>query len=379
MTVWQVLILARFSIVKNRTTLKLSLTQFAREILKSEIRYRVRFDINTKPNCAKLSELIFIDQNTYISESTLYRFFLYPKKHHPYQHTLEALCRFAGFNSCIHFFEYVANLQDKLASQGLSTTGQMPKSLIYHCIEHEAFKPLLCMFEDAHDDSITYKNLLAVHLFDGLYHSKNSHRFFKKLSGNKFVREFFFEKNFDPRFRIKSYEFGFHHYLLHINIEKDINDFQDHIFASSVLFRHYFINNEYTKALNAGNNLYNKSDIEEIEIKNTHFYPYIRYTAYRLWHMQIAGKSKADQDEYCQYLISLCKSIKPKLDQENSKFLFHTLAEVFTFAKASDTFCNMLKKIYADEFTHIPESVKSKAILHSLPYFEMNGLLLHRP
>jgi hypothetical protein len=38
-----------------------------------------------------------------------------------------------------------------------------------------------------------------------------------------------------------------------------------------------------------------------------------------------------------------------------------------------------LKEIFADEYKKIPEIVFTKNLKYSLSYFEMNGLLYHRP
>jgi hypothetical protein len=61
------------------------------------------------------------------------------------------------------------------------------------------------------------------------------------------------------------------------------------------------------------------------------------------------------------------------------KILFHTLAEAFIYSSLPETFHWDLKQIYKEEFKRFPESLFSKHLKYSLPYFNENGLLHYRP
>ena len=68
--------------------------QFSLDQLKFAILEKIGYNITTKPDCAKLSDLIAKNGYGRISESTLYRLFFQFKKHRPYKSTLDILCKF---------------------------------------------------------------------------------------------------------------------------------------------------------------------------------------------------------------------------------------------------------------------------------------------
>jgi hypothetical protein len=74
--------------------MKDNLTRFdayALECLKIKLCDVVHFIVASKPDCAKLSELIAKSGVGYVSESTLYRLFFQPEHHAPYKNTLDIL------------------------------------------------------------------------------------------------------------------------------------------------------------------------------------------------------------------------------------------------------------------------------------------------
>jgi len=360
------------------STKQIKFDKYGLDSLKLRLYDVTQFVVMNKPDCAKLSELISSNVYGYVSVSTLYRLFFQPDQHIPYKNTLDILCRFIGYHDSLDFIDDINKQRETMIQSGIETYSN-EKSLLYYAIKNNADKTLSDFFEGVSESSDELKSSLSLALYDSLFQAQHPEKFLKKFAQNKFVREHFFEKAHDPKFRIKNYEASYQYYLKNVKLGRSIADFQDFIFAHSVLFRHQYLTGNYDDTMATGNKLYTSDfRIEELQ-KDIYIFPFIRYIAYKLWYLQLLNEPKSNINDYANYLIELCKKLKPNLGRTESRILFHTIAETFSHCNIPESFHESLKEVYIKDFEKFPSIIITKHLKYSLPYFEENGLLRHRP
>lgn len=361
------------------STIKPHFDPYTIDNLKLKLSEKIGFSISNKPDCAKLSGMIGLAGNGYLSETTLYRLFFLSDKHKPNKNTLDILCQFIGYKDSIDLLEEVNSSRELLHTHGINTENNTWNSLIFHCIEHESYEPLDSFFDSIEDATHAFKSSVCISLFDSLMKSKKQIQFFKHFSKQKYIRTYFFEKGHDPKFRINDYDKAYGFYLDGIDNKNSIEHFQDYVFGNAVLFRYLFLKKDNHNAYKLGQKIYgNLSSLDEHR-KDLYIFPFIRFTAYKLWYLQMSNAGKTLLEDYACYLLELCKSIKSKIEWVEKKILYHTVAEVFLHSSLPVSYHWELKTVFSNEFEKIPEIVFSKHLKHSLPYFEQNGLLYHRP
>ena len=359
--------------------LKPKFDQYSIDILKIKLSEKTGFVIANKPDCAKLSEIITQNGNGYISEATLYRLFLKSEKHTPYKNTLDLLCTYLGFKDCFDFLDHISPTKDFLHRNGTNTTIPSGDSLIFYCIENRTYKPLNEFFDALTDSTELFKETICISLFDSLQKSKKQIQFFKHFADHHYVREFFLEKGHDPRFRIKNYDFAYLRYIEKTDPNKSLRHFQDYIFGNAVLLRYFFLNHQHANALKICKKLYSEiSDLEPCQ-KEMHLFPFMRFTAYKLWFLQMSDANKIKLENYAFYLLDLLEKLKPEYGFYEQKILFHTLAETFVNSNLPESFHQELKKTFVGDSEKFPYNISSKHLKYSLPYLEPNGLIYHRP
>jgi hypothetical protein len=330
--------------------------QFALERLKFEIIAKIGYRIFTKADCAKLSDIIIESGHGYISESTLYRLFFQVEKHQPYKSTLDLLCHFLGYKESNEFFEKLASSQQKLHRIGISTLLNKGNGLLFYCIENTTKNALFDFFDETNELDHQFKTDVSVALFDSLLKSSKQAWFFEEFSKNKYIREYFFEFGHDPKFRIKNYDEAYIKYMESICMGKDIQQTQDFIFGNCVLFRYYFLTGNFNEAMQNAKALYNH-ETDVCSLKNhLYIFPFIRYTAYKLWYLEMTNAEHTKIKEYAWFLIDLCKQMKNNLPMVEKKILFHTVAETFVNSKLPETFHWDLKTLFADHYSRFPKS-----------------------
>jgi hypothetical protein len=360
-------------------TYKPYLNTFTINRLQIDLIEKIGFRISNKPDCAKLSDLIHESGGGHISEATLYRLFFQSEKHRPYKSTLDILCKFLGYNDSIDFFQIQADSSMRLHHSGISRAPFNSNGLLLSCIENRSKKSLLDFFKETYELDYLFKINVGIAIFDSLLKSHRQNWFFKEFAEERYIREYFFEWGHDPKFRIKNYDQAYKMYLESVHWNKDLVHFQDFIFGNSVLFRYYFVNQKISKATTQAQLLYQvKLDVDANKT-GLFIFPFIRYTAYRLWYLELMNAKAGECEGYAFYLIDLCQQLKNQLGKVQQKFLFHTVAETFVHSSLPESFHWELKEIFREAFNYLPEVIYSKHLKYSLNYFNENGLLHFRP
>lgn len=352
---------------------------YAIDSLKNRLMAKTSFAIANKTDCARLSELIAQNGTGYLSETTLYRIFFQPGKHSPYRNTLDILCQFIGFKDSLDFLESINFTRELVQSNGLINENNSFKTLLFFCVENKSFKPLANFFDAIDHASEEFKSSFCIALFDCLRYSNEQPFFFKKFVNQTYIREYLLEKGHDPKFRLSSFHQAYSGYLKGVDKDKGIKEFQDYLFGNTVLFRYLYLTGKYQKALELGKSIYQTDLSIERYQDDLNLFPYIRYRAYKIWYYLLDEAKITTIEAYVNFLLHLCKTITPSLAFSERKIVFHTTAEAFLHAKVQEKYINELKLIFLEEYTHLPSELYSKKLSFSLPYFEPNGLIYHRP
>jgi hypothetical protein len=266
-----------------------------------------------------------------------------------------------------------------LHRNGINTLEGTPNSLLFFCIENQSEKPLIDFFEQIATSPQRFKESISVSLFDSLLKNSQTDWFFRSFAHQTYIREYFLEKGHDPKFRIKHYDLAYLHYLEKIDIFEDAKKLQDFIFGNCVLFRYYFLKGDLDRAISIGANLYKPHREVESLGRELEVFPVIRFAAYRLWYLQLTECTDTGLADYALYLLELCEKLRAGLGWDEKKILFHTIAETLLYSRLPESYHQLLKQLFAQEYQLLPEAIFGKHLKYSLPYFDMNGLLNHRP
>lgn len=344
--------------------------------LKVELWQKKGLRIFSKSDCNQLRDQIFNEGLGYLSESTLYRLFLSPKFHKPYFNTLNILARFLNYPDYLSFYESISITSNLNLSFGIH---RAKNSLLFFTIKTETKKPLSNFFEALTEEQESIKSHATLQLYDVLLYSSNTKWFFKTFAQNTFIRKEFFEKGFDPLFRIADYEYGFVQYLKYVKPSKDVSEFESFIFGNSILFRHYFLSNNTRKAHDIGRVLFEEDFGIENYINQVHWYPLIRYHAYKLWYTQMINQFSFKAESTVEKALDFCEKNYLLWNWHECCMALHTFSEVFSHFILSSTDELRFKNIFQSLFQKTNPTLLQKTITNLLPYFEPNGLVVHRP
>lgn len=345
-------------------------------LLKIELWQKKGIRVFSKSDCNQLRDRIFKEGLGYLSESTLYRLFLSPKFHKPYFNTLNIITQFLEYPDYLTFYESNTSNLNLNTNLGLK---HHKKSLLYFTIEEETYKPLYSFFEALNEESESIKSHNVLHLYDVLLHSSKTKSFFKTFANNSFLRQEFFEKGFDPLFRIPEYEYGFIQYLKSVKPSQDLAEFESFIFGNSILFRHYFLSNNTAKAHSIGSILFEEDFSIEHYINQVHWYPLIRYHAYKLWYMHMVNHFSFSAESAVEKALDFCEKNYSLWNWHECSMALHTFSEVFSHFRISYSHEIRFKHIFQSLLQKINPTLIQKPISNLLPYFEPNGLVVHRP
>lgn len=352
-----------------------------RRQLYRSISSRVGFPIRNKLDCLKVSELIHQSGFPAISESTLYRFFLWEKNTHvPYIHTLDTIARFCGFSSFKDFENYQFEIDRFTIGFGkipAESEREIP-SLLHWCIRMNEMQPLFSFAEQI-PTTVAFDKKIALgeELFFALKSNPTaSLHFFKNFAKLPIIRESLFELWADPNFTINGYEKGLIYYLEGLNPNEKIRDLQDFVFANCLLYRHYYLTNRTDDAKNIAHELFVKRPLELNERDTIHIFPVGRYFACRLLHFHLEKQCK-EMDSFWDELKEWMVTRIPCWDREQQQIIFFNLAEAALFISVSgDRIARELKELFAPILRQLPAHLANADLKDVLPYIDKNSAII---
>jgi hypothetical protein len=209
------------------------------KILLDKIFNKTGIYITNKNECKLLSQIIANEKIGYLSESTLYRFFLYPNGNHkPYKNTLNILAQFCGYASWDNFVNYCDSVHLFTDANFLNKTFD---TIITDFINQEKFNSLIDVFDSVSHENYKTKEYIGLRTFISFQKTTSFSTFVKKYGQHDFVRNILLESLYDPFHRIQGYTDSFQYYLESTH-PSDTNYLQDYIFANAVLFRYFYFN-----------------------------------------------------------------------------------------------------------------------------------------
>ncbi len=154
---------------------KYKISSFLLFNLKFQLETKLSYQIITKFDCKKLSQLIFEETNKTVSESTIYRIFLLEGYGHaPYIHTLDIFAEFLGYAEWFELEKILNELTNFQFLSGLFPDERKYKSLITFSIHSGQLKPVYNFLEQFNPDlSFEKKLLLGRQLFFTLKTNQN--------------------------------------------------------------------------------------------------------------------------------------------------------------------------------------------------------------
>lgn len=353
------------------------LNPFSFAELRKFVRIKTGFPIQTKPECEKLAELIYANTNVHISSSTLFRIFITKEDKKPYVNTLNGLSAFCGFKDWYDFENYVNEIEKFDFSYGkIFFKDKTVDSLLKLCIHNNQYDILLD-YTRQFPDNLNYdmKIRIGYEFYNSLLNNPNSNSdFFEKFNALPLIRESFFELMADPDFQVKDYEYGLKCYLKNLKPIEKKKDFQDWIFANSLLFRHYYLSKQHDKAIEIGKILYDDSTITDASIEELSVFPKIRYLSYKIWYYHLLDREK-EKLNHINFLLEYNNQNLQFWSYYEQRIAFYNVAEVFLHTNTDILSINSLKNIFKSILSDLPSLIHSKSLDKILPYMQENAVL----
>jgi hypothetical protein len=297
--------------------------------LKAQLENRIFYKISTKLDCKKVSQLIQEKTGKTVSESTLYRMFLWEgNQNTPYLHTLDIIAEYIGFKNWFELENQLIDLAKFQLLYGVLPNEQQYKSLLSINLNQGTLKPLYSFLEQFPSDlSFGKKILLGEDIYKSLLINRADNlEFFKQFHALPIIREGFFELLADPDFNLNNYEKGLEYYLRGIKTHYSKKSLQDFLFANSLLLRYYFLKGNKDKVLLIGKQLYLDLELTEIELDGIYIFPKIRYISYRLFY-DFSRKGFFDYN-YWEYLWNNALKLANESDLIGKRIIIHTILDV---------------------------------------------------
>jgi hypothetical protein len=291
------------------------------KILLDKIFNKTGIYITNKNECKLLSQIIANEKIGYLSESTLYRFFLYPNgNHNPYKNTLNILAQFCGYASWDNFVIYCDSVYLFTDANFLNKTFD---TIISGFVNQEKFNSLIDVFDSVSHENYKTKEYIGLRTFISFQKTTSFSTFVKKYGQHDFVRNILLESLYDPFHRIQGYTDSFQYYLESTH-PSDTNYLQDYIFANAVLFR-YFYFNDILKAKEIGKKLYGLP-ISSNELDTIYIFPKARYVAYKMWYLHL---NEAKKNTIIDYLDEVYYFIENEFNKSNLIIEINIVYETF--------------------------------------------------
>lgn len=335
------------------------------KILLDKIFNKTGVYITNKNECKLLSNIIASEKIGYLSESTLYRFFLSPNsKHKPYKNTLNILAKFCGYASWDNFVNYCDSVHLFTDANFLNKTFD---TIISGFVNQEKFNSLIDVFDSVSDENYKTKEYVGLRTFISFQKNTSFSTFVKKYGQHDFVRNILIEALYDPFHRIQGYTDSFQYYLESTH-PSDTNYLQDYIFANAVLFR-YFYFNDILKAMDIGKKLY-EFPMSSNEFDTIYIFPKARYVAYKMWYLHL---KEAKKNTLIAYLDEVYYFIENEFNKSNLIIEINIVYETFIEVVQQLNLVKLEEKINTLYDTKI-KSLKISNLLAIKP-MHSNGLL----
>jgi hypothetical protein len=343
--------------------------------LKWEVEKKLNYRINTKLDCRKISSLIQDKAGKTVSESTLYRLFLWAENQNtPYLHTLDIIAEYLDFKDWFSLEKHINDLAQFQSLYGVLPNEQQYKSLLSINFEQGSFKPLYSFLEQFPTDlTFEKKALLGEEIYKTLLTSKSDNlEFYKQFHTLPIVREGFFEIFADPDFQINNYEIGLNFYLRQIAPYHSSKTLQDFLFANSLLLRYYFIKGNKDKVLEIGRQLYLDLNLDDKDLKELYIFPKIRYYAYRLFYdFTINGFNYNYWDWLIDFSLEEAKSNK-NIDEK--RIIIHTILDVLNInPQLQEKVYSDLNLVFPEIFNLLPSYFFKLTMKDRVKYLNGNG------
>ena len=345
-------------------------------LLKWKLEDALMFRINSKPDCKKAALVISDKIGKAISESTIYRLFLWENNENsPFLQTLENLAVFIGYSNWNLLETDLIDLGKFRVKSGIFADDydKEPLSLLLVCIETGNFH-VLRKFLSQFPDNLSFekKIILGEELYAALYRNPEATvAFYKAFHRIPIVRESFFEFFADPQFKLNKYEEGLKCYLENINPLSSIQCLQDYLFANSLLLRHYFFTKRIQELTALGHELYDSIHITQEQLEQIHIYPHIRYRTYFLLYQ--FAKNGFDES-YWEWLMEYAVRLAQRNLRWEQKIVVHTVLDALQF---DEGYLNRSYAIFNAEFKElfdlIPPHLLSRPIKDRLRFFDTNA------
>lgn len=353
---------------------KYSITNTLIRGLKWYLDVKVGFIISNQQDCRKVSELIKIETGGSISDSTLYRVFLWQKNQNtPYLHTLEILAQYIGYSSWRTLEKEIIEMNNFQFSLGIMNEQKNYSSLLKLCIHTNSLRPLQNYLEQFPTEiNINNKFLIGHELFDSLKSNPNNNiDFFKKFNNIPIVRASFFEIMADPDFSIPHYEQGLMYYLENSKPHQSTQSLQDYIFANSMLLRYYFKTNKKTNLLAIGKRLYKELELSPEELDSLYIFPKIRYLSYKLYYLY---ELNGFDHDYWNWLKHSAISLAENGDFDHQRIIVHTVLDTLEINPGiqSQTY-DEFSILFPKTFERFPEYVKTLPLSRKIKFLDPNA------
>jgi hypothetical protein len=356
---------------------KYSITSFLKKGLLWKIENFIGYRILTKLDCKKLSAVIEEKGLPSISESTLYRLFLWGENtNSPYIHTLDTLAKFIEFENWFVLEEHLLEIAKFQMTYGKYHSDKTQiKSLLNICIHKDELRPLYDYLEQFPTDiELLQKHILGDELFFSLKSNPNKNQnFFKNFSKIPIVREGLFEYLADPTFSIPQYEIGINHYLENILPHNSTSELQDFIFGNCLLLRYYFTKNDFDSFKKIGHELYVKYDFPLTELNKIHLFPTVRYLSYKMMFI-FKENLKEKIETYLEWLIDFAVEKVRKNDIQEQRIVIHTISDALQFdlSLQEKTFLQ-LKILLPEPFIFFPDYINKINTTEALKFLDANA------
>jgi hypothetical protein len=342
--------------------------------LKWKLEDHIGYRIYTKLDCRNIAQQVQQKLNRSVSESTLYRLFLWEDNQTtPYLHTLNTLSEFIGYQNWFSLADHLENLSKFQFGFGSFSQDNEHRSLLSISIELGDLRPLHVFLEQFSTQlDLDKQFLMGEEIYQSLRNNPYNNRlFFKNLSSVPIVRRCFFELLADPDFTIPNYEEGLFHYLENVKPSRSEAELQDFIFANALLFRHYYVSKQYELCAKIGKLLYEDGPLNEAEISSISIFPLIRYFAYKLFYFSLKGSFSLD---YLEWLLNFARNEAAKRDVLEKRIILHTLCDALHIKpEYQEMVFADFKGLFPDVFQFFPSYMLEAPFSERLRYLESNS------